>query len=149
MSGSPVLRVLACAAAICVALAACGDGSSDPSSPSTPNATLKPPVETPIAAEVSATITLGAWVPAAGVLEVSGFVAGVLEQEGTCTLSVSMDTLTRTASGPASPNVADMQCGTLSIAGDALAPGSWTAVLSYSSASAKAVSEPLIIVVPA
>ena len=92
-------------------------------------------------------ITFGGYSASAGV-EVAGYVADRVEAGGTCvlTLSSGRETLSVTASA-----VADARttvCGTLTVPGAQVAPGTWEAVLSYRSAHAAGASDPLLVEVP-
>lgn len=74
--------------------------------------------------------------------EVSGYVGGVIENGGTCTLTLEKSGQKVTESKAAIADAQTTSCGLISVARDRLSPGNWTATLSYSSASAEGTSEP-------
>ena len=70
-----------------------------------------------------------------GSVQASGFASGVVENGGTCTLTLTREGTEVTATTTASADAQDTSCGLLeSPAG--LAAGTWEAVLTYSSAEA-------------
>jgi len=83
-----------------------------------------------------------------GSVEVDGYLPGVAEDSGTCTLTLTRDAVTVTAAVPGTENINDTDCGGAAVPRAQLSPGTWTAVLSYSSSSTRASSEPAEVVVP-
>ena len=75
-----------------------------------------------------------------GVLEVTGFVSGVIEDGGTCRLTAERGGRTATAEKPGLADATTTSCGTLQIRGADLSPGTWDVVLSYESARASGES---------
>jgi hypothetical protein len=82
-------------------------------------------------------------------VEAAGFVAGVVESGGTCTLQLVRDGATVTGTSTAEADATTTNCGLLAIPGDQLQAGEWQATLSYESQTAHGASRPLPIVVPA
>jgi hypothetical protein len=93
-------------------------------------------------------ITYYGWNPGSAVVELGGFVHSLVEDGGTCTLTLTQGAATATASREATPNVTSTACGELVVPGDQLAPGAWSAVLSYESADSQGASEPVEVQVP-
>lgn len=73
-------------------------------------------------------------------LVASGYVSGVLEQTGICTLRVSNGNHEAKGTSQAQPNVQNMTCGEISIPLGQLSSGKWKLVLNYESTSAKGSS---------
>ncbi|HWU10713.1 MAG TPA: hypothetical protein VN520_30875 [Streptomyces sp.] len=82
----------------------------------------------------------------AGTLQASGFVAGLIEDGGTCTLTLSQNETVITVESLAGADATTTSCGLLET-GTTLAPGTWEARLSYSSASAEGRSGALEVTV--
>jgi hypothetical protein len=70
----------------------------------------------------------------------NGFVQGVIERGGTCTLTMKSGASTVTESRSATANATNTTCGEISVPASKLHVGSWTAVLSYSSPTSKGAS---------
>ncbi|HVW99145.1 MAG TPA: hypothetical protein VHA52_01680 [Candidatus Babeliaceae bacterium] len=68
-----------------------------------------------------------------GNLTVNGFASGVVEDSGTCTLTLKNGGDTITKSRPAFTNATNMSCGQSSVPLSSLHSGTWQATLSYSS----------------
>lgn len=102
----------------------------------------------PSGSGVSVVLTYFGWNPATAQVEVDGYVPGVLEAGGTCTLTLTQGANAVTASVPGTPNVSDTDCGGAAVPRDQLAPGAWSAVLSYRSATADGSSTPVEVTVP-
>jgi hypothetical protein len=93
--------------------------------------------DTPVvitAQEVPVTVTFYGWNPTSKAVEVGGYVEGVVEDDGECTLTLTKDGATVTGRADASPDASTTACGTVSVPGDEVTAGTWKAVLSYSSA---------------
>ena len=115
------------------------DGATDPVDPgAAPAATTKP---------TTVDVTFGGWQAATASVEVGGY-AGVVEEDGTCTLQLSQGSTSVTASSPGSPDATTTSCGTLTIAGTSLRPGTWTGVLRYESPRTVGESTSITIEVP-
>jgi len=98
--------------------------------------------------DVSVLLTYSGWNASAAQVEVDGYVPGVAEDGGTCLLTLTRAGTTVTASVPGTENVADTDCGGAAVPGSKLSQGSWTAVLSYDSASTHGTSSPVEVQVP-
>jgi hypothetical protein len=81
-------------------------------------------------------------------VEVNGYVDGIVEDDGTCTLTLTKGSSTATASGAGTGNVTNTSCGQLVVPRSRLSSGTWTAVVTYSSAKSHGSSEPARVVVP-
>lgn len=64
---------------------------------------------------------------------VNGYVPGVVEQDGTCTLTMKKDGMTVSQQKTAFFNAQSTSCGRITISFNELSVGSWQALLSYSS----------------
>lgn len=82
------------------------------------------------------------------VVEVGGFVASVVEDDGTCTLTLTKGSRTVTTSSPATSNVTTTACGEQVLPRDQVSAGRWTAVLSYESPTSRGASAPVEVEVP-
>jgi hypothetical protein len=83
------------------------------------------------------------WDGAAGAVLAGGYVSPVVEDGGTCTLELSRDGESVSASSTALPDASTTSCGELRVPGGELEPGEWSAVLTYESDTASGTSEPL------
>lgn len=72
----------------------------------------------------------------------------LVEEGGTCTLTLTQGGASATASREATPNVTSTACGELVVPGDQLAPGTWDAVLAYESERSAGSTEPVEVQVP-
>jgi hypothetical protein len=91
--------------------------------------------------EVPVTITYFGWDADADEVQLAGFVGGVVEDDGVCTLTLTKgaDTVTGRRNGLA--DASTTSCGEVVVPGNELAAGTWKAVLSYSSAGHAGASE--------
>jgi hypothetical protein len=85
--------------------------------------------------EVPVVVTFYGWNAAAEQVQVGGYVSGVVEEGGTCTLTLTRGGETVAAHGSATADAATTACGELDVAGDQLSAGTWQAVLRYESPS--------------
>jgi hypothetical protein len=76
---------------------------------------------------------------ATGTVQASGFVAGILEDGGTCTLTLTNRGTEITVRSTATADATTTTCGLLETA-PGIPAGRWTAVLSYTSAKAEGTS---------
>lgn len=90
-----------------------------------------------------ATVMITTWAQKHGDMTVNGFVQEVVEDGGTCTLTLTKDGITRSESRPAKANATNTTCGENDIPVSQLSPGTWQAVLSYSSTKYVGQSAPL------
>ena len=71
---------------------------------------------------------------------VGAYVAGLVEQGGTCTLTLTLDGKTASAQSEALPDAQTTSCGQIVVPFSDLSPGTWAADLAYSSPSGKTVT---------
>ena len=98
--------------------------------------------------QVTVSSTWSNWDESDRAVLVGGYVTGVTEAGGTCTLTLTKDGDEVTGHSTAEPDASTTSCGDLRATGGALAPGEWTAVLGYSSDRAAGTSAPFTVVVP-
>ncbi|MGN8247462.1 hypothetical protein ACTHAM_001637 [Cellulomonas soli] len=118
-------------------VASTGGATADTDGPapvSTPTAT----VDGRAAAEV--VLSFAAWDPGTARVSVGAY-ANVVESDGTCTLILSQDGRTVTATSSVAPDVSTTSCGDLGVAGDELTSGTWLATVTYDSPTATGTSE--------
>lgn len=117
----------------------------DPSSVATdPPVTSAP---TP-GAPVSVFVTHSGWNAGTRAVDASGYVAGVIESDGTCTLTLTLADRTATVSAAAQPDATTTSCGNLLVPGAQLSTGTWRAVLSYRSPQHVGASKAFEVQVP-
>lgn len=107
-------------------------------------------VPPPVVGAVSPVVTYAGFDAVTSSAQVAGYVDGVGPTQGTCTVILTMTGRpAQSTSTTATPDATTTQCGTLSIPRDRLTPGTWTAVLSFTSPDAAGHSSPATIEVPA
>jgi hypothetical protein len=67
-------------------------------------------------------------------VQVGGFVAGVVEDGGTCTLTLTKGGETVVGTSEARGDASTTTCGAVIVSGDKVSAGGWQGVLSYRSA---------------
>ncbi|WP_347057884.1 hypothetical protein ABC795_14455 [Blastococcus sp. HT6-30] len=92
--------------------------------------------------------TYSGWDPGAGEAVAGGFVGDAVESGGTCTLTLSRGGVVASGSAEAVPDAATTSCGEVRAGGPALVPGTYEAVLSYTSARSTGESAVFSVVVP-
>jgi hypothetical protein len=100
----------------------------------------------PAAAEggdVLVEVTFAGWNPADREAEIGGFVSGVVEDGGTCTLTLSKGGETVSAEAEGMADASTTSCGEVAVGADRLSAGTWEAVLSYASATSAGSAEPV------
>lgn len=121
------------------------------------SAHLEPGPEDPVATDApvptdgsrtAVVLTFAEWDGAGSAVDAAGFVQGVVEDGGICTLTVSRGSAQVTAQGAAEADAATTTCGSLSVPGHSLAPGSWQVRLSYTSAGVDVSSDVVTVEVP-
>jgi hypothetical protein len=122
---------------------AAGASSTLPSSTPPP-----PPVSSSAARTASIVVTYAGWNASAADAEAAAYVQALEPAGGTCTLTMTRGSITRTSSKSSTSDVSTTQCGTISIPGAQLSSGQWTATVSYSSNAAVGTSTPVTIEVP-
>lgn len=107
-----------------------------------------PEPSTPPHATTDVTISYIGWVVGSASVEASAY-ASVIESGGSCTLTLVQDDRT-VVSTPheAAADATSTACGTLSVPRTGLAPGTWTATVSYRSSSTIGTSTPTTAEVP-
>lgn len=97
--------------------------------------------------DVSVVLGFAEWDAAAGQLEAAGYVSGVVENGGTCALDLTAGGQHVQATSAAEADATTTTCGALSVPGDQLADGTWTATLHYGSATSQGTSGPVTVAV--
>jgi len=121
---------------------------ADPSLPAPTSVATDPePSEAPVGAG-SIRITYADWNDQARVVEAGGILPDVVEAGGVCTLTVSKDDVSVTATIEGLPDARSTNCGGLVVPGESLSPGTWTVVISYESNRSRASSEPTQVEIP-
>jgi hypothetical protein len=93
-------------------------------------------------------VTYSGWSGQTGAFEVSAYLPGVVEDDGTCTLTLTQESDTVTASLPANRDATSTSCGGLAVAGSDLAPGHWSAVVTYESKASRGRSDAIAVEIP-
>jgi hypothetical protein len=91
--------------------------------------------------EVQVTVTFAGWNADAGEVQVGGYVAGVVEDGGVCTLTLTNGGETVTGRTEAVADASTTACGAVTVPGDDVADGTWSARLAYESAAHVGTSE--------
>jgi hypothetical protein len=94
----------------------------------------EPGTSTPPGANAEVTVSYAGWDPTTQRVQVNAF-AAVLENGGTCTLTLSdaAGADQRSSTAPASADATTTICDQLTIDSTTMAPGTWTATVTYSS----------------
>lgn len=75
----------------------------------------------------------------------NGFVDGIIESDGRCTLTMEKDGTTVDTAKNSLQNAQSTSCGQMTMSYTKLTPGKWTAILSYSSSASKGSSDPVVV----
>ncbi|MGY1726598.1 hypothetical protein ACI79J_06470 [Geodermatophilus sp. SYSU D01062] len=132
--------------------AAAGDGATGGSAPATSaeptDVATDPPLEAPEDGNVTVVLTYADWEQDLPGVTVGAYVEAVAESGGTCTLTLEGQgrTASATVSGEREPE--STSCPGLTVPGEELASGTWTATVTYESDEYSGTSEPLDVVVP-
>lgn len=118
-----------------------------PASAATATATPTPSVATSAALATGVTVTSYGFDATADAARVAGYV-DVIEQGGTCTLTMTMGDRSATQSVAALADATTTSCGTLEIPRGKLGTGAWLAVLSYRSTDRAGSAPAVTIEVP-
>jgi hypothetical protein len=97
---------------------------------------------------VGVALNFAGWEQSSDAVEASGFVSGVVEDGGTCRVTLTRGGETAVAETPGQADATTTVCPSVSVAGEGLSAGTWTAVLSYESGTSSGVSAPLEVEVP-
>ncbi|SNS01402.1 hypothetical protein SAMN06893096_101358 [Geodermatophilus pulveris] len=100
----------------------------------------------PAAAAVA--LTYAGYDAAVGAVVAGGYAADVVEVDATCTLALSRDGVELRGEALGTPSAATTDCGEVRVGGDALTPGTWQAVLVYTSATSAGESAAVEVEVP-
>ena len=105
------------------------------------------PGEAPTGGSTTVVITYADWVPETSEVEVGAY-AAVVEEGGTCTLTLTGAGASATRTNDALTDVSTVSCGGFLIPGSALSTGTWSAVVTYASPSFSGTSSPVEVSVP-
>lgn len=102
-----------------------------------------PPASDSTTTKKKVEVAITTWVQKEGNIEVNGFVSGVVEDGGTCTLTLTSESTGQkvTTSRTAVANATNTSCGSSAIPVTKLNRGKWQAVLSYNSATSTGNSD--------
>jgi hypothetical protein len=116
-----------------------GQSDSSPSPAPAPNTDTTP----------SLMVTLSYISPSAQTVQAGGYLTGILEDNGTCTLTLTKGSLRATGTSTGFIDVNKTTCPQISIERSQLSQsGQWTAVLSYKSTKASGASAPQAVNIP-
>jgi hypothetical protein len=156
------------AAMAAIGLAACTTGSQedvgasaasatpvgvygDPANPVRPEPTFvatDAPVTLAPTTDGDVFVTYSEWNAQSGAVEVGGYLGNVSESDGTCNLTLTRGATSVETSGSATADASSTACGILTVPGDQLSAGTWTAVVTYESSSSRGASAPVEVEVP-
>lgn len=105
------------------------------------------PGEAPTGGGTTVVITYADWVPETSEVEVGAY-AAVVEEGGTCTLTLTRAGASATRTNDALTDVSTVSCGGFLIPGSELSTGTWSAVVTYASPSFSGTSSPVEVSVP-
>jgi hypothetical protein len=112
-----------------------------PDAPAATDATGSP-AATPGGGAATAEVVITFADASAGAVVAGGYVLGVVESDGECTLSVSRGGTVLTGTSPAYPDASTTSCSEVRVALPAGASGDWRVVLSYGSSRTTGESAP-------
>jgi hypothetical protein len=119
-----------------------------PSTPSPAGATGATGATGAPAATADVVLSYSGWDDATSAVEVNAFVVGLVQDGGTCTLELTGSGDPVSVQAPAQADASTTTCGLLTTAGTVVDPGTWKAVVSYSSPMATGVSTATSVEVP-
>jgi hypothetical protein len=127
-----------------------GRTSSAAPADSTPVATDSTPVATdsPRPQTTDVVLSFIGWDPKTAAVEAGGYLSPLVESGGTCTLELTKAGRTVSHSSRAEPDATTTACGNLAVPRGKLTPGSWRAVLRYTSPRTTGTSAPTTVEVP-
>jgi hypothetical protein len=97
---------------------------------------------------VAVTVTYSAWDAGSSAVVVDAFAAGAIEFGGTCTLTLTRNGTTVTATSTGQPDASTTDCAEISVPGSRLGTGTWHGTLGYLSSSSRGTAAPFSVVVP-
>lgn len=141
------------AAALSSAAQASPGAYGEPADPSVPNPTdvaTDPATSSASRPGSSATVvvTYADWSSSTASVEVGAYVAGTVEQDGTCSLQLTGPAAAPSVEVAAEPDAGSTSCPDMVVPGAGLAPGTYSAVVTYSSPTTSGTSAPTSIEVP-
>jgi hypothetical protein len=113
-----------------------------------PSASARPSSTAAALRSVVVNPTYSGWDPQAAAVVAGGFIADVVENGGTCTLTLTRDGVVASGSAEATADASTTSCGEVRAGGAEVGSGTWEAVLSYSSARSTGESDVFTVVVP-
>jgi hypothetical protein len=122
-----------------------------PANPSLPNPTAvatDAPVSKPAGTPLSLVVTYAGWQDNSQSVEAAGYVGGIAESHGTCTLTLTQAGRSATATRSGLANGSSTGCPVLRVPRAQLNSGTWTAVLTYQSPTSTAESDKVEVRVP-
>jgi hypothetical protein len=120
----------------------------DPSLPMPSDVATDTPVSVGPAKDGRLLVTYSGWNSQAGAVEVGSYLPTVVEEDGTCTLTLTRGATSVAASVPGTPNVTSTSCGGLSVPGSEVSSGTWVAVVTYESPTSNGSSDAIEVQVP-
>jgi hypothetical protein len=111
------------------------------------NVATDPPVSTD-GGNVGVVVTQAGWAASGQGVEVVGFVTGVVEDGGTCRVTLTRGGQSFSAEREGSADATTTACGSLEVGNAQMDVGEWQAVLSYESARSAGSSAPVPVLVP-
>jgi hypothetical protein len=97
---------------------------------------------------VSVVLSYADWDATGQQVEASGFVAEQVENDGTCTLTLTRGSVTLATNNPGQADATTTNCGLLTVPVAQLSAGTWEATLSYQSSGSRGTSQPMTVTVP-
>ena len=130
-------------------------GGTMPEAQPPTQATVPPPDEVAVdepapaaGGTVGVALNFADWEESSGAAEISGFVSGVVENGGTCRFTLTRGQQSVVAESRGQADATTTVCPSVSVTGDQLTAGTWTAALSYDSGTSTGVSAPVGVEVP-
>ena len=126
-------------------------GSDDvPTRPDPTDVATDPPAEASSAgSDVPVVVTYSGWQDTSAAVEVGAYVGGLVEDGGTCTLTLTKGGEEVATSTAGMADASSTSCGSgLTVPGVELASGTWSAVVSYESATSSGSSDDVAVEVP-
>ena len=117
--------------------------SAEPTTPA-PGVTAVPG---PGSTTATVVLTYASWAEETQSIEAGGY-AAVVEETGTCTLTLTQGAAVRSQTIDALTDVSTMSCGGFLIPRTDLSTGTWSAVVSYASEQSSGQSDPVEVTVP-
>lgn len=113
-----------------------------------PSVATDPPSEASKESEATLQVTSAGYDTSAGAVVVRALLPERVEEDGTCTLTLTSGGAKATGSRPAVPDAQSTSCGAISVPAAELDSGRWEAVVTYTSPRTQAASDPVDVDVP-